>query len=91
MDREITPHSSATLTAAPGAPSGSVTAADVSASLVLLEKTVAQVLKDRIDLRDNLEACVDLLRQAFDCAGNPFGDPDHAVIREAVKVLRRTA
>ena len=89
MDREITPHSSATLTAAPGA--RSVTAADVSASLVSLEKTVAQVLKDRIDLRDSLEAVVDVLCGAFDFAGNGFGDPECPAIREARKVLRRTA
>ena len=72
-------------------PGCAVTAADLARSFGDLEGTVAQVLKDRIDLRDALQECVDLLERAFDFAGNSFGDPPHAVVREAKKVLRRTA
>lgn len=72
-------------------PGRAVSAVDLARSMGDLERHVVQVLKDRIDLRDALQECVDLLEQAFDFAGNSFGDPPHDVVREAKKILRRTS
>lgn len=79
------------------APARSVTAADVVQTLaeiqrrldLLAHEQIASLVKDRIDLRDALVACVDALKASRDYRGESM--ETHYSVREAVKVLRRAS